>query len=488
MKTLYININKEQIQSNEELEVLNYDMDSVFFFYLGEKIAEGLKVKNENALIADFNTQDNAEDYQKIIAQWNEIKAILFSEECKGAFKFTLPGGYIHWLRYHPQYVSIYDRNFSHSQSAVITIDLEELYEDSVEDLQGKILRKLQRDDLCLEIDEFVFNDDAITRKSPIVSTIKDKYKEISFKTYKKWSQICKKCMKNPCECNIKPRQTDDFFPYKGFTIGETLMKVLEGYLIESPPNYICCIYYDIMFWGYKDGRTFIGAYTRSNLLPIEWSNLLGCSYGTFKYTCLLALSKNDFEVICSEDEQIIAISPSKKYRIHLYFESFKFYSLLITLNKCPYCNSDNLGLKKNCKEETVSYCTDCNQYYKTEQSEELDESADNKTPSCPNCGSNNVEDDSSFFLEYTCIDCGHNWGHDFTVECPKCGSDDVENDGTDILQYECNACGHVWGDNEVYDNDGEGEGEDEDEDDELNFDHPLSLNDFFPCMRYYIK
>lgn len=41
MKTLYININKEQIQSNEELEVLKRDLDSDFFFYLGEKIAKG---------------------------------------------------------------------------------------------------------------------------------------------------------------------------------------------------------------------------------------------------------------------------------------------------------------------------------------------------------------------------------------------------------------------------------------------------------------
>ena len=73
MKTLYININNEQIQSNDELEVLNYDLDSDFFFYLGEKITKGCKVENENALITDFNTQDAADDYQKLIAQWNEI-------------------------------------------------------------------------------------------------------------------------------------------------------------------------------------------------------------------------------------------------------------------------------------------------------------------------------------------------------------------------------------------------------------------------------
>ena len=127
MKTLYININNEQIQSNEELEVLKHDLDSDFFFYIGEKIAKGCKVENENALITDFNTQGNEDDYKQIIEQWNELKYILFSEECEGKFDFTLPNGYIHWLKFHPQYVSIYDRNFSHCESSVITIDLEEL-------------------------------------------------------------------------------------------------------------------------------------------------------------------------------------------------------------------------------------------------------------------------------------------------------------------------------------------------------------------------
>ncbi len=187
MKTLYININNEQIQSNEELEVLNYDLDSNFFFFLGEKIAKGCKVENENALITDFNTQENVEDYQKIIAQWDEIKTILFSEECEGVFDFTLPKGYIHWLRYSEKYNHVYDKKFSHGEPTIISIDLGEFYEDAVEDLQRKMLRKLQRDDLYLEIDEIVFNDDAVTRKSPIVRAIKEKYEGLGFKAYKKW-------------------------------------------------------------------------------------------------------------------------------------------------------------------------------------------------------------------------------------------------------------------------------------------------------------
>lgn len=187
MKTLYININNEEIQSNEELEVLKHDLDNDFFFYLGEKIAKGCKVENEIALITDFDTQDHEAEYKQIIAQWNEIKTILFSEECEGEFDITLPNGYIHWLCYNGKYNSIYDRHFSHGESTVITIDLEELYEDSVKDLQHEILCNLQRDDLYLEIDEIVFNDDAVTRKSPIARIVKEKYEGIGFKTYKKW-------------------------------------------------------------------------------------------------------------------------------------------------------------------------------------------------------------------------------------------------------------------------------------------------------------
>ena len=189
MKTLYININNEQIPSSDELEVLKHELDNDFFFFLGEKIAKGCKVENENALITEFNTQENEEGYKQIISQWNEIKIILFSEECEGKFDFTLPNGYIHWLRYNGKFNHVYDRNFSHGESAVITIDLEELYEDSVEDLQRKILRKLQRDDLYREIDEIVFNDNAVIRKSQIVNTIKKMYDSIGFKAYKKWLQ-----------------------------------------------------------------------------------------------------------------------------------------------------------------------------------------------------------------------------------------------------------------------------------------------------------
>ena len=476
MKTLYININNEQIQSNDELEVLKHDLDSDFFFYLGEKIAQGCKVENENALITDFNTQGNEEGYKQIIDQWNELKNILFSEECKGEFDFTLPNGYIHWLRYNEKYNSIYERNFSHGEPTIITIDLEELSEDSVEDLQRKILRKLQRDDLYREIDEIVFNDDAVTRKSSTVRTIKEKYEGIGFKSYKKWlqdndekphtsPQVCEKCKKNPCECNTNPISSDSFFPYKGVTLGETSMNDFKDDSIDDGS----IIHYDLVngvtLLGATEGDTFIAAMVDStissnNKIPKEWCNLLGCRFGAFREKCRKALNEKGFEIILDEEAEIVVVSPSGKYRIHLAFDvdSSKFVGILITLNACPYCNSSNFALRKINAEMHISYCTDCDESYLPfeVESEELDDTEDYVPLHCPNCGSPFIDVDGSDYLQFTCNECYHNWGHDDTVECPECGSDDVENDGTDSMQYECNACGHIWGDDEVYDNDEE--------------------------------
>ena len=266
MKTLYININNELIQSNEELEVLNYDLDSDFFFYLGEKIAKDCKVENENALITAFNTKDNEEDYKQIIAQWNELKNILFSEECEGKIELTLPNGYIHWLRYSEKYNHVYDKNFSHGEPTVIKIDLEELHEDSVEDLQRKILRKLQRDNLYLEIDEIVFNDDAINRKSPIVRTVKDKYDGIGFKVYKEWLEDQKK----------RPEDKPTLPTSKSYRIIKALDYDFNP--VSKPSNGYCCIE--------KDGKYGVIDANGVEVIQCKFDYIRDYSEGVFA-TCL---------------------------------------------------------------------------------------------------------------------------------------------------------------------------------------------------------
>ena len=188
MKTLYVNINNNPIPPSDELVVIDYDLIADFFFYLGERIGKGCNIQNENALITDFNTSENKQDYELILSQWKEINRLLFSEEVTGSFDFELPSGYLHWLRYNEDYNNVYEANFSNGGRNSISIDLEDLYEDSVEALQRKIIRKLKRDDLYLEIDEIVFNDEAVNRKSKIVCTIKDNYDSIGFIKFEKWN------------------------------------------------------------------------------------------------------------------------------------------------------------------------------------------------------------------------------------------------------------------------------------------------------------
>ena len=77
----------------------------------------------------------------------------------------------------------------------------------------------------------------------------------------------------------------------------------------------------------------------------------------------------------------------------------------------------------------------------------------------CPTCGwklednthDKDLEDEEPYDNEYDDTPC-----------CPECGSDDVTDDGSDYLQYECNDCGHIWGNNDEEEEDGSDDYEDE--------------------------
>ena len=481
MKTLYIDINNEQIESNDELEVLNHDLGSDFFFYLGERIAKGCKVSNENTLITDFNTPDNKQDFDSILSQWDEVKRILFGECIEGTFEFELPSGYLHWLRYNEDYNHVYEANCSNGNGRTITIDLEELYEDTIEDLQRKIMRKLKRDDLYLDIDEIVFNDEDVSRKSLIVRAIKEKYEGIGFKSYKKWAQeheleSVERAKADINKSNTNSISSNDFFPYKGISLGETYVNSVDGDKIDEEDNRVFYkIDRNVYFVGIKGYPYFLALAVATDVvdekLPQNWNDILGCEFDAAYEECYKSLVDKGFVITHREKDIIAAITPGQKYRVFLKFQertpfqkfsrlfineglyTMRFDEFLLTLNRCPYCNSTKFELKNLGNEGFFPFCADCNRPYFPLPSEDIsnadDDSEDEGTPYCPSCSSHDVDDDGSNYLQYTCNDCGHNWGHDDTVECPECGSDDVENDGTDYLQYECNACGHVWGGDE---------------------------------------
>ena len=155
---------------------------------------------------------------------------------------------------------------------------------------------------------------------------------------------------------------------------------------------------------------------------------------------------------------------------------------------KCPHCNQEHpdgfqfcpatgkkLGQLKACTLNPECpdhgkhilpldslFCPTCG--YKLEDNthnmdSEDEESFDNEyddIPCCPECGSDDVTDDGSDFLQYKCNDCGREWGDRDDRECPECGSYNIIDDGSNYLQYKCKDCDHAWGDEDENDDDDE--------------------------------
>ena len=189
MKILYIDINNESIEPRTDFIIRKYDcLLSDFYFHLGSIIARDCAIKSKTRIITEFNTSEDKEDFKYVVLLWHELKKLLFKKEVNGIYDFTIPQSYLHWLKLHPQYVSVYDKNFLHKDSNTISIDLTELYEDTIVDLQKYIIRQLKSDYLYQEIDRLIINDDAVDCDSFFLQEIIDKYNVsfISYSEYKK--------------------------------------------------------------------------------------------------------------------------------------------------------------------------------------------------------------------------------------------------------------------------------------------------------------
>ena len=498
MKTLYININSEKIGSSDTLDVLEYDLINDFYFVLGEKILATCPVigVDKIKLFTDYIDTDSSAGTDAILEQWSQLKTQLLGESHQLPFTVYLPDSYLSWLKYNgnPDYCRLAEK-----LSSRIEIDLEEFYEDSIDGLKRRILRYLQKEDRYKEIDEVVFNDYAVVRKSAIVRAIKEKYEDIGFISYEKWlreneeklhtsPQVCEKCKKNPCECNTRD---NDLFPFQNVVLGETSIDAIAvGDKLEDNGfktvdcadgvNFITNPYSDKIVTLHLKEVPVIGyefPKILSEKLGVNWRTSYDeCQKELLKRNYTIRLKRKDVEIDDENCTIIVADSPNHKYLLEFIFEhssrrKSKAYlnQVYVHLKKCPICGEERIYIVT----DEYPFTYQCKNIRCGHEWTLIPHDIDNEvgTPSCPNCNSDDVEDDGSDYLQYTCNDCGHNWGHDDTVECPECGSDDVENDGTDNLQYECNTCGHMWGDDEYDDNEDEYEYDDneDDTDDEGN-------------------
>ena len=256
MKTLYININSEKIGSSDTLDVLEYDLINDFYFALGEKLLAVYPIVgiDKIKLFTDYMDFGDAPGADNILEQWSQLKTQLFGEYLHGTFTVYLPDSYQIWLKYNenPDYCRLAEK-----LSSSINIDLEEFYEDSIDSLRRRIFRYLQKDDRYKEIDEIVFNDDAVARKSAIVRQIKDLYEDIKFVAYEKWTVLSVNRsgtikVREPhlqMETNYPIRLNSDYSDIKPFSDGLAAIcrNNYWGYIDHNCNEVIPCLFDDAM-------------------------------------------------------------------------------------------------------------------------------------------------------------------------------------------------------------------------------------------------
>ena len=206
MKTLYININGENIQSAEDIIVVGRPKDAIinkFFFEFGKEILKGVvapgitSIKKEGIVTA-FKTHDE-KSFNLIMEQWDILKQELLGEKPTGIRTINLPDEYISWLQNssQPAYVEIAKSLYQRGGSVEISLD--KIYKNAI----GIIVNNIDPEE-CKDCGLFVVNDDAVTDDSAITAAIQERMPQIAFVPFEDFGN-CPKCGKKKCECETKP-------------------------------------------------------------------------------------------------------------------------------------------------------------------------------------------------------------------------------------------------------------------------------------------
>ena len=162
-------------------------LDHDFFFYLGEKVANGMSVKNEANLIKDFIIA-HPKEKELILSQWDNLKKLLLGECSKKTIEFILPKEYVRWLRF-SDYKPIYDNYYSGVETIPVMIDIKDLYEDVINGTMGLFsttCKKIQEE----SINSIIIDDCIDIETSTFVQKLKKKYPAVKYFSYSEWKSI----------------------------------------------------------------------------------------------------------------------------------------------------------------------------------------------------------------------------------------------------------------------------------------------------------
>ena len=224
MKTLYININGEDIQSTEDIIVTGRPEDAIinkFFFELGKEILKGVvapgvtSIKKKN-IVTDFKAHDERV-FDSILEQWDTLKQELLGEKPTGSRTIKFPDGYISWLQNssQPAYAEIAKSLYKRGGSVEVSLD--KIYKNAI----GIIVNNIEPEE-CKDCGKFVVNDIIVTDDSKISSDINKVHSNGIFFPYEDW-----------IKGETKKDDNKDLFVFDcifGFSEGLSLVCVNEKY------------------------------------------------------------------------------------------------------------------------------------------------------------------------------------------------------------------------------------------------------------------
>ena len=192
-KTLYININGEEIQSTESLTVVGKPEDAVvnkFYFELGKEIAKGVDAPGigevkKRSLVTEFEAF-KPEAFRSITRQWESLKVALLGESPEGTRRITLPKEYHDWLKYHsnPAYNAIAESLAGRGNA--VEVNIGKIYRNAIVNLLN-----------CIDTDEhygwFVVNDSLVDDDSAISQSVFERMDGIAFVPYE-GVEVCFSC------------------------------------------------------------------------------------------------------------------------------------------------------------------------------------------------------------------------------------------------------------------------------------------------------
>ena len=446
MKTLYINLNGESVTSNEEIVVVGTEKDNIvnkFYIALGTEILDGVVARGvkKKMLVANFESE-RPQDFKAILEQWDEIRYILLGGNPSGKYSVNLPNAYLEWLQYHQdsEYRKIYSQKFNKQKDVKVELDIKELYDDTVE----LIISNIEPDDY----NKIIVDDDSVTKKSAIVQSIKEEYPKIAFVPFEEFEWPKQKATaKEEIKNEREEKQESDLkgsglFPICGITLGEKSVKDIknkddireqEGYHMYHPEDSSVVFFQSPLHKYFNFAAA--GKVGDDCPFPKQWADIMGLRWGLSFNNSQAALRSREFKIRLKRKEcwnelnreyvdYICAESPDEDYFVELLFHDKKLETVWVSLKKCPNCGKNDIWVDANgnfpfpfkCKNRKCGYAwanlpREDDDYSDYDDDDNYDD--DDETPCCPECGSDDVTDDGSGYLQYRCNDCDHVWGDD---------------------------------------------------------------------------